>query len=360
METLTAQHIELAPGYSISRVINGCWQLSQGHALKAPVDFDDVCYGFHGLVERGFTTFDCGDIYTGVEEFLGSFVDELKASSEGPGPDDIQIHTKYVPDLDILAQVDYAHTSSIIERSLTRLHREALDLVQFHWWDYSVPGYVETALNLLKLKEQGKIRNIGVTNFDAPHLKEIVDAGVPVVSCQSQFSMFDRRPQYRLIPYFLEAGIKHVCYGTLSGGLLSERMMGLASFDPENRSQVKYMQVLEDSLGWNGYQRLLTLLKDIADAHGVQLSHVATRYILDQPTVAATIIGVRNSKHVDDNLKIFSFDLTPAEKDSITALLDEYPRLEGDCYTLERESPRYKGIIHMNVDATEQQPPQAS
>ena len=89
---------------------------------------------------------------------------------------------KYVPDLDILADVTFNHTESIIDRSLRRLNRDALDLVQFHWWDYNVPGYVEVALGLLKLKEKGKIRNIGVTNFDAPHLKEIVDAGVPIVS----------------------------------------------------------------------------------------------------------------------------------------------------------------------------------
>ena len=189
-----AERIELAPGYSVSRVINGCWQLSDGHALDAPIDFDDVMHAFFELIDHGFTTFDCGDIYTGVEEFLGTLVARLKRGEGPASADDIQIHTKYVPDLDILADVTFNHTESIIDRSLRRLNRDALDLVQFHWWDYNVPGYVEVALDLLKLKEKGKIRNIGVTNFDAPHLKEIVDAGVPIVSCQSQYSLFDRRP----------------------------------------------------------------------------------------------------------------------------------------------------------------------
>ena len=140
---------------------------------------------------------------------------------EGPASaDDIQIHTKYVPDLDILADVTFKHTESIIDRSLCRLNRDTLDLVQFHWWDYNVPGYVEVALDLLKLKERGKIRNIGVTNFDAPHLKEIVDAGMPIVSCQSQYSLFDRRPELALSNYCESAGIRHVCYGTLAAAFL--------------------------------------------------------------------------------------------------------------------------------------------
>lgn len=348
------ERVELAPGYTVSRVINGCWQLSEGHSLTSPIDFDDVTRAFFELTERGFTTFDCGDIYTGVEEFLGTFVEKLKAGQGAVSADEIQIHTKYVPDLDILADVDFAHTEAIIDRSLRRLHRDTLDLVQFHWWDYDVPGYVETALDLAELQRRGKIRNIGVTNFDALRLKEIVDAGVKVVSCQSQYSMFDRRPENGLSAYCESAGISHVCYGTLAGGLLGSKWRGIKRAVPETRSQVKYLQVLEDSVGWEGYQKLLALLTEIAGHYGVQPSHIATKYILGQPSVACAIIGVRNSRHVDDNCMIFEFELTAEDKAAITAFLNEYPRLEGDCYTLERTSPRYRGIIHMNVNEEEQ------
>ena len=261
---------------------------------------------------------------------------------------------KYVPDLDILADVTFNHTESIIDRSLRRLNRDALDLVQFHWWDYNVPGYVEVALDLLKLKEKGNTRNIGVTNFDAPHLKEIVDAGVPIVSCQSQYSLFDRRPELALSKYCEGANIKHVCYGTLAGGLLAKRWEGVGAIKPETRSQVKYLQVLEDSVGYEGYQKLLELLEKIASHYGVSVSHIATKHILGRPSVACTIVGVRNSHHVADNCKIFGFELSPEDEAAITAFLNGYPRLQGDCYTLERESPRYKNIIHMNVNEEEQ------
>lgn len=63
---------------------------------------------------------------------------------------------------------------------------------------------------------------------------------------------------------------------------------------------------------------------------------------------------MRNSHHVADNCKIFGFELSPEDEAAITAFLNGYPRLQGDCYTLERESPRYKNIIHMNVNEEEQ------
>ena len=64
-------------GYSIPRVLNGCWQMSLGHSLNGPLDMADVKKGFYDLKARGFTAFDCADIYTGAEEFIGEFIGEL-------------------------------------------------------------------------------------------------------------------------------------------------------------------------------------------------------------------------------------------------------------------------------------------
>ena len=340
---------ELSPGYTISRVINGCWQLSEGHSLNGALDMSDVKRAFWELVDRGFTTFDCADIYTGAEDFIGGFVEELKHSPDH-SPDGIQIHTKYVPDLDRLATLRFEDTERIIDRSLSRLRRERLDLVQFHWWDYEIPRFVEVAGYLVRLKEKGKIRNIGLTNFDTDRLAALVDAGIPVASIQTQYSMFDRRGEKRQLGYCREHGIAMFCYGTLSGGFLSEKYLGRTGFAPETRSQVKYMQVIEDTLGMDGLQALLRLLKRIGDAHGAGISNVATRYILQQEGVAAAIVGVRNSRHVADNARLFEFELTPSEMAEIRSLLDCYPVLEGDPYTLERTSPRYRGIIKMKLN----------
>ena len=113
------------------------------------------------------------------------------------------------------------------------------------------------------------------------------------------------------------------------------------------------MQIIEETLGIEGYQKLLLLLKEIADAHHVSTSNVATRFILEQKDVGAAIVGIRNSRHVKDNTQIFSFDLSEEEKTALRSLLDRYPTLDGDCYQLERYSDKFRGIIHMNVNKEE-------
>jgi len=345
-----AERFELAKDYTINRVINGCWQLSEGHSLETKLDMKDVMKAFYMLADKGFTTFDCADIYTGTEEFLGEFLTELKTGST-LSPHDIQVHTKYVPDINLLREVDYSYTEKIIDRSLKRQKRDVLDLVQFHWWDYNVPGYVETAGDLLKLKEKGKIRNIGVTNFDTKHLAELVDAGIPVVSCQSQYSVFDRRPEKELLDYCRSKGISLLCYGTLSGGMVAEKWMGKTSIQPETRSHVKYFQVIEDTLGWNDYQELLLLLQRIANKHSVKVSQIATKYILNQQGVGASIIGVRNSRHVESNAQIFTFELDKSDMDEIKQFLDKYPIVEGEPFELERTiGSKYRNIMKMNLN----------
>ncbi|MBQ8995099.1 MAG: aldo/keto reductase [Oscillospiraceae bacterium] len=339
-------------GYEFNRIINGCWQLSAEHCLQGSLDIDDAIYAFHQLKDKGFTTFDCADIYTGVEEILGRFVNELKASGNYQ-EEDIQIHTKFVPDRSILPVINSEYTEKIVDRSLKRMHREAIDLIQFHWWDYDIPGYMDAALDLVKLQKKGKIRNIGMCNMDTQRLKEFVEAGIPVVSNQAQYSMFDRRPEKTLLEYSREHGIYTFCYGTLAGGFLDERYLGKPYIAPETRSQVKYMQIIEDTLTWDGLQELLKLLHEIAQEDGVSIANVATQYILRQEGVGAVMVGTRNSKHIDSNVKTLNFELTEKQIERIRAFLSSYPILPGDCFGLERTSPRYLGILLMDLNKEE-------
>lgn len=340
METKTS----FKNGYTFSKIINGCWQLSAEHCLQGQLDYDDAIYAFHTLVERGYTTFDCADIYTGAEELLGRFIKERKAMGNYR-EEDIQIHTKFVPDKDVLPVINMEYTEGIVDRSLKRMNREALDLVQFHWWDFDVPGMMETAFDLVTLQKKGKIKNIGMCNMDTERLKMMVDAGIPVVSNQAQYSMFDRRPERSLLEYSEQNGIYTFAFGTLAGGFLDERYMGKEYKAPETRSQVKYMQIIEDSLGWEGMQKLLPLLKEIAQKHEVSIANVATQYILRQKSVGAIMVGTRNSRHIDSNLRTLNFELTEADMEQIRNFIGSYPCPEGDCYWLERNSARYKGII---------------
>lgn len=122
--------VELAPGYSVSRVIHGGWQLARGHRPGA-VDAEAAVNTLARLADAGFTTFDCADIYTWVEEIFGRFLAARPRGAAG-----IQVHTKLVPDAGILPTITRAYVEGIVDRSLKRLGAEHLDLVQLHWWDY--------------------------------------------------------------------------------------------------------------------------------------------------------------------------------------------------------------------------------
>src|SRR6476620_11700975 len=125
----------LRPGYEISRIIIGGWQLAGGHG---PVDRSAAVDALVAFCEAGILTFDCADIYIGVEELLGAALAEFERRHGAAARAPIKVHTKCVPDLDKLAYIDRAYVSRLVETSLRRLRTERLDLVQLHWWDYTI------------------------------------------------------------------------------------------------------------------------------------------------------------------------------------------------------------------------------
>jgi aryl-alcohol dehydrogenase-like predicted oxidoreductase len=347
---MSVETIELAPGYRISRMLRGGWQLAGGHGA---VEAERAVADMAAFVDAGVTTFDCADIYTGVEEMIGRFRERLRAERGQDALKTFKVHTKFVPDWDALARVDRAYVRGIIDRSLRRLKTERLDLVQLHWWNYAVPGAVETALILKELRDEGKIDRIGGTNFDTPHTRALLDAGVPLVSMQVQYSLLDQRPGNGLVALCRERGMKLLCYGTVAGGFLSERWLGVP--EPQepfaNRSLVKYKLIIDDFGGWPLFQSLLATLRDIGRKHRVSLTAVATRWVLDRPAVAGAIVGARYAEHLPDNLAVFRFALDAQDRAAIDGVLARRTGPEGDTYTLERDREgRHGRIMHYNLN----------
>ncbi|MDO5531716.1 aldo/keto reductase [Sutterella sp.] len=340
---------QLTPDYATARVINGGWQLSTGHALADPLDLLDAKRGFEVLLDHGFDTFDGADIYTGVENFYGGIIRSRRAA----GKTLPQIHTKFVPDLKDLARVDMAYVERIITRSIQRLGVERLDMVQYHWWDYDVPGMVETAGLLVRLQEKGLIRCISTTNFSAAQLKKLTDAGIPVVTNQCQYSLLDRRPEKALVKLCEETGVKLICYGTVAGGFLSRKWLGAEKpviEKLENRSLVKYLLVIEDTLGWSGYQQLLRKLDAMSARTGFSISALATLYILGKPQVAAAVVGTRSSRHVADTLTLAGAELPADCREELDRFISQFGQIEGDCFDVERaDGSRHKAIMRMNL-----------
>jgi aryl-alcohol dehydrogenase-like predicted oxidoreductase len=329
----------LAGDYTISRIIKGGWHLAGDHGN---IDPHQAQRDMAAFVDAGITTFDCADIYTGVELMIGSFRKAYPAHAKR-----VQIHTKFVPDLSDLEIVDRGYVESIIDRSLMRLGQERLDLVQFHWWDFAVPRYVETAFELDRLRRSGKIAQLGLTNFDTPRLAEVVDAGIPVTANQVQYSLLDDRPNHGMVDYCRSHNVSLLCYGTVSGGFLSERWLGKPApqADLTNRSLIKYKLIIDDFGGWNLFQELLSVLARIAAKHETDIASVASRAILDRNQVAAVIVGAVNTSHLAAHAQIGRLQLDAGDLSAIATVTDRRGGPSGDVYDLERDRSGAHGRV---------------
>lgn len=346
------ERFELSTSYGISRLLKGGWHLSSGHNTE--VNRTQAIEDMAAFVEAGFTAFDCADHYLGVEQMIGDF----RRAYPELAPK-IQVHTKYVPDLDQLATLAPSHTRTIIDRSLRRLGVECLDLVQFFWWDTTVPGASQTLQTLGELQQAGKIRHIGVTNFSVAQLMPLVATGVPVLVHQLQYSLVDRRPENGMLDFCRRHGIHILTYGHLLGGFLSEIWLG----QPEptepynNRSLRKYKLIIEDFGGWGLFQELLGALIDVGRRYGVGPGEVALRWTLDRPLVAGCIVGATSTRYLARNTRVFDFSLDADDLARLEAVCARRTGPPGDVYGLENDRQGKHGrIMRQNQNQMEDQP----
>ena len=347
---MTVGRVTLAEGYEISRVIRGGWQLSGSHSGSVS---DTPVEDMMAFADAGITTFDCADIYTGVEDLIGQFRLRYAALRGADALKAVKVHTKFVPDLDVLPRISKAYVEGVIDTSLRRLNMERLDLVQFHWWTYGVDRWLETAGWLNELRQAGKIDRIGGTNFDTEHVLAIMQSGVPLTTLQVQYSPLDRRPGRTLAAAAAANGIALLCYGTVAGGFLGNRWLGKP--EPtgalENRSLVKYKLIIDDFGGWETFQSLLHTLDAVARRHGADIATVASAWSLTLPSVAAVIVGARSRDHLAANVAISALQLTPRDHLEIAAALAASSELEGDVYALERDiAGRHGSIMKYNLN----------
>lgn len=281
-----------------TEIIRGCWQLSEGHS-----DQNSDIRPILDAVESGFYTFDCADIYTGVEELLGR-------ASKAVGEKKLRIHTKFVPDLDRLQMIDRKYVESIIYRSLKRLQIECIDLVQFHWWNWEIKNYLHAMEILSELKSEGKIAEIGLTNVNRKYLEEISER-FDIASVQAQISLFDRRVERGLGAACRKRNIKLFAYGSLLGGFVSEKWVGAEKpriEQSENRSLVKYKLLIDSACGWEEFQRRLAILNRLAEKYRCEIANIAVAALLRAERTDAVIVGLSPRNYVAQNQSLASHD----------------------------------------------------
>lgn len=307
------------------KIIRGCWQLAADHS-QHNVSTQPIL----DAIDCGFTTFDCGDIYLGVEELLGRVLKSYKR-------EELRVHTKFVPDLCRLQQIDRTYIEDIIDRSLKRLQVECIDLVQFHWWDWEVKNYFFVMDILSKIKAKGKIGEIGLTNVNSVYLEEFLHR-FDIASVQMQASLFDRRIERGIGTLCRKKGVKIFAYGSILGGFLTEKW--LMREEPElcgleNRSLVKYKLLIDAACGWEEFQRRLMVLNVLAIKYQSDIASVAIAALLQGGQVTAAIVGVSLCNYSEQNRKLAKLPaLEPCDLEKIAGWACN---LQGDAYDEERD-----------------------
>lgn len=342
---MIVERIRIRPDFELCRMPKGNWQIADDHSDRV-FDEQEVNSDLAAYADAGIDTFVCGDIYAGVEERLGKFREYYRQSRGDEAANKIKVLTTYAPhflDEEKLRNHSKSDVEQIVNRSLKRLGQERLDLVQMHWWDYEIPGAVDMAVWLKELQQEGKIHQIGATNFDVPHMQQFFEAGIDVVAHTVQYSLLDSRPLNGMIDLCREYDCYLLCYGVLGGGLISEKWVGIP--DPggpylENVSLDKYYRIIQDMGGWDLFQELLQTLLKIANKHKVSIANVACRYMLDQDQVGTINIGARDISHLNDNLVVFDFCLDTEDFARINQVLAEKSGPLGDVYGVDRNENR--------------------
>jgi aryl-alcohol dehydrogenase-like predicted oxidoreductase/enamine deaminase RidA (YjgF/YER057c/UK114 family) len=329
------ERVALAPGLDIPRVVTGLWQIADMERDGRPVDPDATADAMAPYADAGLTCFDMADHYGTAEEVAGAF------RSRPDRSDRVQLFTKWVP---APGPVTGAGARAAVERALERMRCDAIDLLQFHAWCYADPAWLDALFHLDELREEGLIRHLGLTNFDTAHLRMVLTSGIRVASNQVCYSLVDRRPGRGIAPLCAEHGVGLLAYGTLAGGLIGERWLDRAAPGAEELttwSLMKYHRFVQAAGGWTGFQELLRAIRDVADRHGVSMANVACRWVLEQPAVAAVIVGARlgRSGHLADNLRVFSFTLDDEDQARLAPVLEGLAGPPGDSGDEYRKPP---------------------
>ncbi len=307
---------------AISRILTGLWQIADMERDGTDLDPDMAADHLADYAESGFDTFDMADHY-GSAEIIASRLLQRRPNALA--------FTKWCP---VPGPMTPETVRAGVQERLDRLGVARVDLLQFHWWSFEHPAWLDALHELATLREEGLIREIGVTNFDAAHLHLALADGVPVRTNQVVCSLLDRRFTGPLAETCARHGVHLLAYGTVCGGFLSERWLG----QPEQAaipdwSKMKYRRFIEAAGGWEAYQAVLSAAAGIAAKHGVSVTNVATRWVLEQSHVAGVIIGVRPGErdHRADNAQLFGFCLDDEDRAALARAFAGTAPIPGDC-----------------------------
>ncbi|MBD3275147.1 MAG: aldo/keto reductase [Candidatus Marinimicrobia bacterium] len=206
-----------------------------------------------------------------------------------------------------------------IDNSLKRLDIDVIDLYQIHWPDPDTP-LEESLEELIKQKEAGKFKYLGVSNFK-PSLMDKAREITDVVSLQPQYSLLKRDIEKKIIPYCQENDMGILSYGTLAGGVLTGKYKDIPEFDDDDSRSMFYNFFDENQ--WPKIQNLLNSMREIAKKRDVPVAQVAINWTFQQPGITSALVGAKNADQATSNAAAGDWKLSKEELDTIETRYQE-------------------------------------
>ncbi len=287
----------------MSAIIFGGWQ--SGKSEWVGIDDSETIRAHQAAFDSGVTTFDTAEAYGEghSERILGQALGDKR--------DQIVIASKV-----FASHLKHDEVVEACERSLKNLGTDRMDLYQIHWpsgtFGTDVVPIEETMGALLKLKEQGKIRAIGVSNFNRTQLQEAAAVG-RVDSLQPPYSLFWRQVEDDAGPYCVDNKISIIAYSPLAQGLLTGKFKRGHKFEEgDNRAGNK----LFSGENYERAQNALDKLRPLADKYGVSVGQLALAWLIAQPQTSA-IVGARNAEQAIQNAEAGDVEIDEDDLDAI-------------------------------------------
>jgi aryl-alcohol dehydrogenase-like predicted oxidoreductase len=300
---------------AVSSIGLGC--NSFGTTYTTRVDLAGTRAVIDAAIDQGITLLDTADVYGDSEEFLGQVLQGRR--------DSVVIATKFGGRMgsDDHKGASARWIAAAVEDSLRRLQTDRIDLYQLHFPDPTTP--IEETLGALdRLVRDGKVREIGCSNFSAEQIDEAAsiaaDGGLhPFVSAQNELSLLRARAAQDVAPACVRHGMGLLPYSPLSNGLLTGKYQAGSPPPEGTRLASLPAEVQTRSLSDRTFARL-DALDGFAKAHDRSLLDLAMAWLLAVPSVASVIAGATRPEQVAANVAAGSWRLTPAEADEAAAL----------------------------------------
>ena len=298
----------------------GTWEMST--TMYGHIDVKEASDAVNAAIDHGITLFDTAEVYGPYHS------EELLAKALGDKRKDIVLVSKVGFQYDengknLGRNSQYDHVIERAEGCLRRLETDFLDLLLIHWPDHDTP-FEEPIRALNKLKEDGKIRHYGVSNF-TPEMMEECEKYGHMAANQVGYHMFDRRMETKVLPYCLDKNIGFMAYGTLGFGLLSGAFTTETTFgDGDWRSGGNAFGLpLFKEEEFAKELKVVERLKAIAKRNDKSIAQMAIAWTLGHPAVSVGLVGVRNERELKENVAAVGWELNAEVREEIDAIFAE-------------------------------------